>query len=64
VRTLEVTLPDEVAAKAQQIAIEKGVSVEELVRSSLLEKLERDAAFENAASHVLSKNAELYERLS
>ena len=63
-RTLEVTLPDEVVAKAQEAAEHKGVSVEELLRSSLLEKLERDAAFEAAATHVLAKNAELYERLS
>jgi len=64
VRTLEVTLPDDVVAKAQRAAADRGVSVEELLRSSLVEKLERDAAFEAAATHVLSKNADLYERLS
>ena len=41
-----------------------GVSVEELIQSSLEEKLARDAEFDRAARHVLAKNAELYGRLS
>jgi len=38
--------------------------VEELLRSSVEEKLARDAELESAATDVLSKNAELYRRLS
>lgn len=63
-KTFEIHLPDEVAAKIERAAGEKGVSVEELVRSGVEEKLERDEQFEAAARHVLDKNAELYERLS
>jgi len=40
------------------------VSVEELLQSTIEEKLARDAEFEDAATRVLAKNAELYERLS
>ena len=63
-KTLEITVSDEIAAKVEQAAQERGVSVEDLLRSGLLEKLDREAEFESAAAHVLSKNAELYERLS
>ena len=62
--TIELTLPDEIASKVAKAAEERGVSVQDLVRSSVVEKLTRDAEFERAAGHVLSKNAELYERLS
>ena len=63
-KVLEVQVPDDTAEKIEAAAQEKGLSVEELVRQSVEEKLARDAAFENAARHVLSKNAELYKRLS
>ena len=63
-RTLEVRIPDDVASMIEQAAHDRGVSVEELVRSSVEEKLARDAEFEHAAGRVLSKNAELYKRLS
>ena len=63
-RTVKVDLPDETAERIELAARQRGVSVEELVRASVEEKLERDAAFEAAAERVLSKNAELYERLS
>ena len=63
-KTLEIHIPDEVATRVERAATEKGVSLDELVRLSLEEKLARDEQFEEAARHVLSKNAELYERLS
>lgn len=62
--TIEITLPDEIASKLQQSAKDRGVSVQDLLQSSVIEKLSRDAEFEAAASSVLSKNAELYERLA
>jgi hypothetical protein len=41
------------------------VSPEDLLRISLEEKLERlDESFRDAVDHVVSKNAELYKRLS
>lgn len=63
-KTLEIHVPDEIAVKVEQAAHEKGVSLDELVRVSLEEKLARDEQFERAAARVLSKNADLYERLS
>ena len=63
-KILEIPVPDETAARIENAAHEKGVSVEELVRRSVEEKLTRDAEFESAARHVLTKNAELYKRLS
>jgi len=63
-RTLEIHVPDEVAARIEAAAQTRGVSVEELVQLSLEEKLARDAEFDRAAEQVLAKNAELYERLS
>ena len=62
--TIELTLPDEIASKVAQAADERGISVQDLLWSSVVEKLARDAEFERVAGHVLSKNAELYERLS
>jgi hypothetical protein len=64
VKTLEITLPDEVAAQVEQAAQDRGVSVQDLLASSVVEKLEREAEFESAAAYVFTKNAELYKRLS
>jgi len=63
-KTLEIQVPDDVAAKIEAAAHSHGVSVEELLQSTIEEKLARDAEFENAATRVLAKNAKLYERLS
>lgn len=63
-KTLEITLPDEVAAQVEQAAQTRGISVQELLASSVAEKLERDGDFESAAKYVLAKNSEPYERLS
>jgi len=63
-RTVKIDLPDETAARIDEAARHHGVSIEELVRRSVEEKLTRDAEFEAGAERVLSKNAELYERLS
>jgi hypothetical protein len=64
VKTLEVRLSDEVASKIETAAHERGVTVEDLLRTSVEEKLARDAEFEGAAARALTKNAELYKRLS
>jgi glutamyl-tRNA reductase len=64
VRTLEIHIPEDVATRVEQAAHEKGVSVDDLVRLSIEEKLAREAEFEAAAKHVLAKNADLYQRLS
>ena len=59
-----VQIDEEVAAKLEALARAKGVSLEELVRIAVEEKLARDEELERAASHVLAKNSELYERLA
>ena len=64
VKTLEIHVPEDVAAKIEEAAEHKGVSLDELVRVSIEEKLARDDQFERATRYVLGKNAALYERLS
>jgi ribosome-binding protein aMBF1 (putative translation factor) len=63
-KTLELQVSDEVASRVKEAANARGVSVEELVRLSLEEKLLRDAEFEAATKRVLVENAELYKRLA
>jgi hypothetical protein len=63
-KTLELLIPDDVASKIQQAASERGLSVEDLVRTSVEEKIARDAEFDVAAEAVLAANAELYKRLA
>ena len=64
-KTLTIKLPDKTAAEINQAARKLGVSAEDLVRASVEEKLEQlRIGFEEAAEHVLSKNAELYRRLA
>ncbi len=63
-KTLELEVPDELASKIENAAKERGVSVGELLQTSIVETLLRDAHFDAAARHVLHKNAELYRRLA
>jgi len=63
-KTVEVHLPDELASRVEHAATLRGVSVEQLVKISVEEKIDRDAQFESAVTRVLDKNAELYRRLS
>ena len=63
-KTLEVTFADDLIVQLEEVARERGISLEELVRVSTIEKLERDAQFEAAADYVVTKNEKLYERLS
>jgi ribosome-binding protein aMBF1 (putative translation factor) len=63
-KTLQVQVADDVAARIESAAKQKGISVEELVRASMEEALTRESEFERAARHVLEKNTELYRRLS
>ena len=63
-KTLELQVPDDVAVKAEAVASKRGVTIEQLLRVSLEEKLARDAEFEEAVRDVLAENAELYRRLA
>ncbi len=64
VKTLELHVPDDVARKVAAVANKHGVTVEELLRLSVDEKLARDAELEAVLNDVLSENAELYKRLA
>lgn len=63
-KTLELQVPDEIAMKAEAVANRHGVTVEQLLRVSLDEKLARDAELEEAVREVLAENADLYRRLA
>ena len=64
-KTLEVKLSEPTASRLEDAAQRLGVSPEDLLRISLEEKLSRlDDSFRDAVEHVVSKNAELYKRLS
>jgi predicted transcriptional regulator len=63
-RRVEIQLPDDLVSKVEQAASKQGISVEQLVRESVEEKIQRDSQFEAAVGKVLEKNAELYRRLS
>jgi hypothetical protein len=63
-KTLEVEVPDEVAIQAEAIANKHGVTLGHLLRLSLDERLAREAELEEAVTHVLTENGELYKRLA
>ncbi|MBX3278482.1 MAG: DNA-binding protein [Acidobacteria bacterium] len=64
-QTIEIQLPEEIAAKLLEAARRFGVSVEYLLQTSVEEKLARlDEDYLSAANYVLKKNAELYQRLA
>ena len=64
-KTLTVTFPEKTLQRIAEVANRLGLSVEALVQESVEEKLERaEPGFEEAAEHVLKKNAELYRRLA
>lgn len=64
-QTITFNLPDEVAKTLAERAKERGLSSEAFVKMVTEEVLNRSAAdFSEALDHVLSKNAELYDRLA
>jgi antitoxin component of RelBE/YafQ-DinJ toxin-antitoxin module len=63
-KTLALQVPDDIAAQVEAVASKKGVTVEQLLRMSVDEKLARDAELEEAVRDVLAENAELYKRLA
>jgi hypothetical protein len=63
-KLLELHVDDEVASQIEEAAQVRGISVEQLLQSSVQEKIQRDAQFNQAVDRVLDKNAELYRRLS
>jgi predicted transcriptional regulator len=62
--SLTIELSEEQMRRLNETATGTGVGVEELVRRSVDEYLERRRVFREAADYVLNKNAELYRRLA
>jgi len=64
-KTLTIRLSDETAGRLEALADQLGMSLEEVAQISIDDQLKRlDREYEEAAEEVLSKNAELYQRLS
>lgn len=62
---ITINLSEERMRQLREVAARLGVSPEELARVSVEELLAKpDEKFEEAARHVLEKNAELYRRLA
>ena len=63
--SFKVDLPESTASRLEEAAQRLGVSLDDLIRISVEEKLARlDDSFRNAAEEVISKNADLYKRLA
>ena len=63
--TVEVKLPEQTVSKLKAAAERLSISPEELLILSLEEKLAQlESSFQQATDYVLTKNAELYKRLS
>lgn len=63
--TLRFDISDDKAEALEDAAERLGISIDELLRASVDETLQKlDADFEQAAQHVVKKNVELYRRLA
>lgn len=61
--TIEVS--DSQLQKLQDLAVAHGIALEDLLKASLEDWLNsQKSEFDNAANYVLTKNAELYQRLA
>jgi len=64
-KTLTIQLSDETTDRLETLAEQLGMSLEEVAQISIDDQLKRlDREYDKAAEEVLSKNAELYRRLS
>lgn len=63
--TLTITLSEDRLSRLQEVARRFNVKAEDLARVCVEELLRQpDEQFELAVDHILSKNAELYQRLA
>lgn len=63
--SITINISDQKFEEIQKLAQELGISLEEFLRISIEEWLTYPQAdFTNAASYVLQKNTELYQRLA
>ena len=64
-KTLKVHISDETAKRLELLAERIGLSPEEIAQAGIADQLAGlDEEYEEAATQVLSKNVELYRRLS
>jgi predicted transcriptional regulator len=64
-KTLTIQLSDETTDRLEALADQLGMSLEEVAQISIDDQLKRlNREYDEAAEEVLSKNAELYRRLS
>jgi hypothetical protein len=66
-KNLTIRIPDEVAANAEAIARVDGVSLNETVKQSLIETVERrrsDPEFKYRLAKIIEEDRELLERLA
>ena len=61
---MDIELPETEAEKLRSEASRLGVKPEELAIAAVVDLLNRSDDFQEAASYVLRKNKELYQRLS
>lgn len=62
---LAIELNPTQSARLESVAAELGVNPEDLAQAAIADFISTDANdFESAATRVLSKNSELYQRLS
>ncbi len=65
VASITINISDQQFEKMQELAHGLGISLEDFLRISISEWLTHPQAdFTNAASYVLQKNAQLYQRLA
>jgi hypothetical protein len=63
--TIAIPLSEESVAQLRRRAEQAGLTLEEFLRRSVEQLLDRpDEQFRQAAAYVLEKNAELYRRLA
>lgn len=64
-KTLTIQLSDDTDDRLQYLADQLGMPLEEVTQVSIDDQLKRlDREYEEATEEMLSKNAELYQRLS
>ena len=62
--TQTVDLPTEQYERLKNVAIRRGVTLQDLLCQLAEECVTRDEAVDTASKYVLTKNAELYRRLA
>ncbi|MGK7940409.1 MAG: DNA-binding protein [Crocosphaera sp.] len=63
--SLTINLSDDKLRKLQKIAQERGITIEEVLQTKINKWLTPNSEdFKQVANYVLSKNAELYQRLA